>query len=342
VKAASIALLALIVGLWAGSACAADQACVPDPPGGQTAKYLRAQPGDLIEVELGNLYPTQAVLGLYEVYYTLGRYQAGKDAINKRFDDWCEANGQEVAQRVDAYSRLDDPLSFSCKVPVGNESQKTIDLMKTAVIGRSGRLYLVDGHHTFTSFIESPDGGPHTRVRVRVLDNLSKLETDPFWSAMQASGWVWLFDEKNQPITVQQLPTRLGLENFSNDDYRGLIYFTRDISYTQNATNANYQEFHWGAWLRNNKSFDLGKYDLTRLDGFLAAVKDAGTLMSAQADSVVIDPPLTAADLGRIAFKTSEYTKASVDYCQAKPGKPAYANYYYHNVLGNPPLLKCP
>lgn len=32
----------------------------------------------------------------------------------------------------------------------------------------------------------------------------------------------------------------------------------------------------------------------------------------------------------------------SASYCTSKPGKVAYAMYYFHNVLGNAPPIVCP
>ena len=52
-----------------------------------------ATAGDLIDVRLDELLPTQPSLGYDEAYYKLGRYKFGKDAVNKRFDDWCERHG---------------------------------------------------------------------------------------------------------------------------------------------------------------------------------------------------------------------------------------------------------
>jgi len=314
----------------------------PNPHASATALYLHAQAGDLLDVRIGDLLPTQAVLGYDEVFYKLGRYQAGKDAINKRFDDWCEASGLEKTATADANSRLDEASSFTCTVTMGNETPATIDPMKTAVIGHGGRIYLVDGHHTFTSFMETSDGGPNTHVRVRILGNLSQMGPEAFWQAMEENGWVWLRDDNDQPITVDQLPTSLGLGNFRNDEFRGLIYFTRDIAYKQNAQNANYQEFHWGTWLRNNPDFNLADYDLTDATEYLRAVKKAAELISGVQDSDIVDGTLTAGQLGRMNFDNSEFTKLSKSYCNSKPGKVAYFLYYYHNILGIPPAITCP
>jgi hypothetical protein len=338
----SVATVGLFLGAGVAFGAEHEYGCEPNDHASPKASYRCASAGDLIEVTLGDLHPTQAVLGFYEVYYKLGRYQAGKDTINKRFDDWCEANGQLRAAWADANSRLDNPSSFGCVVAIGAETPETIDPMKTAVIGDDGKLFLVDGHHTFTSFIESPDGGPDTRVRVRVLGNLSELESKSFWRAMEDSGWVWLRDENNAPITARQLPKRLGLANFHNDNYRGLVYFTRDIAYSQNSTNANYQEFYWGSWLRTNPSFNLSTYNLEDFTSYLAGVTDAATLMASLNDGDLVASGFTAADLGRINFNANESTKAKKDYCNSKPGKVAYALYYYHNILGVPPALTCP
>jgi hypothetical protein len=337
--AAAAIVLAAIFGSPASLIAGEEEhGCSAGPGSARTAGYRCAKAGDLLEVVLADLHPTQAVLGFDEVYYKLGRYQAGKDTINKRFDDWCEANGQEKAKSAGPSARLDDPKSFECTVPVGKETPATVDPMKTLVIGGGGRPYLVDGHHTFTSFLESPDGGPGVRVRARVLANLSNLTPAAFWRAMRSSGWVWLRDENDEPISVDQLPHRLGLSRFHNDDFRALVYFTRDVSYTQNSRNANYQEFQWGSWLRR-EGFDPSAYgDLTVNEDYLAAVEAAATQVSAVLPATAIEsgsrfcPPATAAALGRIDFNGGEFAKLSKPYTDPKPGKVAYALCYRNHL----------
>jgi hypothetical protein len=332
----SVALLPVSLGLGASSVSAGErEGCGHrGDDGHRYAAYQCAKTGDLLDMRLGDLRATQAVLGYYEVYYKLGRYQYGKDVanggFNKRFDDWCEANGQEKAASATDLSRLDDPSSFSCTVPVGSETAATIAPMKTAVIGPDGVPYLVDGHHTFTAFVESPDGGRNMHVRVRVLANLSRVEDHAFWNTMKANHWVWLQDENNNPITVRQLPKRLGLSQFHNDVYRGLVYFTRDSAYSQNADNANYQEFYWGSWLRTGPAgFDLSAVDVTDFAAYVAAASTAGHLMSGLAATDVVYAPFTAGDLGVISpFGAGEWAKTAKNYCQAKPGKIAYAFKY--------------
>jgi len=152
-RAAGVAAIVTLTAatLLAAPAAQAAPKC-PTPAKGTPAINMCAQRGDLLDVRIGDVLPTQPSLGYDEVYYKLGRYTLGKDKINKKFDDWCEANGQGEAAVADASARLDDPTSFTCTIPVGQETAESIAPMKTVVIGPGGKLYLTDGHHTLTSF----------------------------------------------------------------------------------------------------------------------------------------------------------------------------------------------
>lgn len=300
-----------------------------------------AMVGDLIEVRLDELHPTQPSLGYDEVYYKLGRYRFGKDAVNKRFDDWCEANGQLGVSSAQPNATLHDPSTFTCSVALGQETQASKDAMKTVVIGPRGELYLTDGHHTFTSFWESADGGSNPHVRARVEGNLSHLSTADFWRQMRRNQWVWLRDAYDVPITPQDLPRSLGLAQFGNDVYRAVLYFARDIGYQQLAENATFQEFYWGRWLRWNRDPALApaSYDLTRPAPYLALVKAISEAQSALADDAVVSDGKTALSLGKLtpwnagnAATSGEFGKLSKPFADAKPGKIAYAMQYKNNV----------
>lgn len=156
----------------AGVPARAQSACVARAASTVDKARCGLKPGDLAEVRLGELRPTQPSLGYDEIHYRLGRFTFGKDKINRRFDDWCETAGLREAKSVTAASRLSDPATFTCTLRKGAETAASREPMKTAVVGPAGQLYLTDGHHTMTSFMEVEDGGPdpgagadHPRVR---------------------------------------------------------------------------------------------------------------------------------------------------------------------------------
>ncbi|WP_406115282.1 ParB/Srx family N-terminal domain-containing protein [Streptomyces sp. NBC_01014] len=305
--------------------------------------------GELLDVTLDQLRPTQPAVGFDQIYYKLGRYTSTKDEangdFNKRFDDWCETNGQEKAASVKPGARLSDASSFTCTVPVGKETAETRAAMKTVVVGPGGVLYLTDGHHSLTSFMEAPDGGPKTHIRLRVVDNLSGLSTAAFWKTMQENKWVWLRDENNRPITTDQLPQHLGLAYFHDDRYRSLVYFTRDIGYQAPDDAAEFLEFQWGTWLRER--VDLGAYDLSAPASYLSAIRTASETMSATPGDTVIADGRTADELGRMKEWNNgkkatggEFGKLSAPITDAKPGKLAYALDYRAAIPAAPACTK--
>lgn len=295
--------------------------------------YLCARAGDLVDVRIGDVHATQPSLGYDEVYYKLGRYTLGKDSINKKFDDWCEANGQVQAATVSVGAKLNDPTTFACTLPIGAETPTSIALMKTVVIGPRGELYLTDGHHTLTSFFETADGGPNLHVRLRVLGNLSELRTKDFWAQMEANKWVWLRDVDGNRVKATDLPTGVGLANFENDKYRSLLYFARDIGYAPGSI--PFQEFSWGTWIRVAQPVDLTGWDQNDAASYLDAVKKVSTAQTALPGNTVIDSGWTATQLGALtlwnngaAENAGEFAKLSKPYTDAKPGKIAYALAY--------------
>jgi hypothetical protein len=290
--------------------------------------YGYAQAGDLLNAPLKDFHPTQPAIGYDQIYYKLGRYARNLDTPNKKYDDYCEDMGQDSATKasVTGTSHLNDATSFSCKDPLG----KTLTKMKSAVIGPEGKLYLTDGHHSFTSYYETPDGGQDMKVWVRVLANFSNSKSmDDFWAKMKANNYVWLKDgsNNNATITTDQLPARLGLANgLHNDPYRSLIYFTRDIAYSQPAGGTEFLEFYWEDWIRAQASLSGITAQMTDFSTYLTAVQTTSNAMVAIADGSVVSGGKTTTDLGKLAaFSTSEYTKLSKPITDSKPGKLSYA-----------------
>ncbi|MET8874911.1 ParB/Srx family N-terminal domain-containing protein [Nocardia sp. NPDC004604] len=303
------------------------------PSGSAVSAYLCAQAGDLIDVRIGDVHGTQPSLGRDEVFYKLGRYTLGKDAINKKFDDWCEANGQVKAATVAANATLADRGSFTCDLPIGQETAASIAPMKTVVIGPGGTLYLADGHHTLTSFYELPDGGPNLHLRLNVLGNLSQYSGNAFWAEMARNGWVWNRDVDGNVVPYEQLPASVGLSNYADDKYRSLMYFARDIGYTENRT--PFQEFYWGSWLRDTGAADLSAWNANDLTSYLDTLARATMAQSALPGDAVVDSGLTAAQLGALAqwndgksTDKGEFANISKPYSDPKPGKIAYSLEY--------------
>lgn len=297
------------------------------------SEYLCAQEGDLLDVRIGDVHATQPSLGYDEVYYKLGRYTLGKDEINKKFDDWCEANGQVEAETASETASLKDPASFTCALPVGSETADSIAPMKTVVVGPRGALYLTDGHHTLTSFYETPDGGADMHVRLRVLGNLSNLSESAFWAEMEKNKWVWTRDVDGNQVSVQSLPKGVGLANFADDKYRSLLYFARDIGFTPGSI--PFQEFYWGAWVRDTSPVDPSGWNNNDLNSYLSTVKAVSQAQTALAGNTVVDSGFTATDLGVLtawndgkAESKGEFAKLSKPYSDEKPGKIAYSLAY--------------
>ncbi|WP_040810360.1 ParB/Srx family N-terminal domain-containing protein [Nocardia concava] len=299
-----------------------------DTPG---AQYFCAKTDDLVDVRIGDVLATQPSLGYDEVFYKLGRYTLGKDTVNKKFDDWCEANGQGSAASVNPGARLVDSASFTCKLAIGSETADSVAAMKTVVIGPQGKLYLTDGHHTLTSFFETPDGGADTHVRLRVLGNLSSLPEAKFWDTMKQNGWVWLKDVNGNAVNEHQLPKALGLANFADDKYRSVMYFARDIGYTVGTI--PFQEFYWGEWMRDTKvGADWNRNDFA---AYLATVKTVTEKQVGLGANAAVAEGKTAGELGALtawnggADETKgEFGKLAKPYSDAKPGKLAYAIEY--------------
>jgi hypothetical protein len=306
-----------------------------------SATAQAATPGELLTVKLRDLRPTQPAIGHDQIFYKLGRYSSAKDSLNKEFDDWCEANGQEEAASAKPGATLRDPSSFTCTVPVGQETPDTVAAMKTVVIGPGGALYLTDGHHTFTSLLETPDGGPDTRVRVRVQDDLSRLSPAAFWQEMQKRNLVWLRTADGKAITPDQLPQGLGLARLGDDPYRGLVYFTRDVGYAPPADAPEYLEFYWADWLRPQVALtDADRNDPAR---YLAVIEKASRLMSATAGTTPIAPGRDADAMGRMAswndgkkVTGGEFGDLSKPITDKKPGKVAYAVDFRSRIPADP------
>ena len=332
VRRVRIAAVAIVV--LSATACGGrspDPASAATPCAAENQRYCAAAEGDLLDVTLDVLHPTQPSLGYDEVYSRLGRYTIGKDASDQLFDAWCTANGQKAMQSVKPGASISDRSSFTCTVPLGSETAETTEPMKTAVIGPGGQVYLTDGHHTLTSFWEVPGGGPSAHVRLKVTGNLSKLAPEAFWQEMQTRGWTWLRDADGKTIAPEALPKNLGLKQFANDQYRGVLFFARDIGYSQDDNTPAFQEFYWGHWLRTqtDPSLNPNNFPLNEFSPYLTLVGNVAKAMVALPGDAKITDTLDANALGRLdAFGEKAFEALSQPLSAPKPGKLAIALEY--------------
>lgn len=224
---------------------AGDSPAAPAPAPG---KWKNARAGDMLEVTLGELRPTQGALGYDQIYYKLGRYERQPD---KKFDDFCADDGLGgiAPDGYTALSALRDAASYACATSAAARDRSVLN---PVVIGPNGdALYVTDGHHGLSTYYETPDGGAALRVHVVVKDNLADYSAAAFWQQMQNRGYTRLKDGDGRPIAPDRLPAGLGLKRGMQDDrYRSLVYFTRDIGYAKPAQATDYLEFYWADWLR--------------------------------------------------------------------------------------------
>ncbi|WP_261837188.1 inorganic diphosphatase [Vibrio ishigakensis] len=241
--------------------------------------YAQDKVGDVINLSLSELHPTQPSIGYDQVMYKLGRYQFD---IKKQFDEICEASGQKGLESFSKNSVPGVPSSFECEEEVGSIKKD----MKTVVIAPNGEYYLTDGHHTFNTFTHMNGGGLNFKVNVVIDGDYRNLKTmDKFWDAMAKDGNTWQYDLNGEPITPDQLPKSLGIYNFDNDLYRSLMYFSRDVSWNKPKQPVPFLEFYWSKELR--KLTDANQYDLASMEGYKAAIQDVSKhLLSIKTDSV--------------------------------------------------------
>ncbi|MDR9829143.1 ParB/Srx family N-terminal domain-containing protein [Vibrio sp. FNV 38] len=279
-------------------------------------EYLTFTAGDVHWVTVGDLMPTQRTLGLLQNDYKLGRWQLEEE---KRFEEFCETYGlRDSVDYYDEHSDFNDPDSFVCKDPresdgIISEDQNSVERIMSwvnpVIVGPDGSLYLTDGHHTFSRFHDMVDGGKNTQVLVRVEGNFAydaddnRINMDEFWQKMQETKNVYLFDNGNA-IEPSDLPKDLGAVNESNphglinDDYRGLVYYTRDIGWHKgSAESIPFLEYYWAEELRDTIRVD----NADTIEKYVQVVLDASRYMVGLPNYYVLgESGKTTTELGQL------------------------------------------
>lgn len=258
--------------------------------------------GDIYLATLADLMPTQPSVGYDQIYYKLGRYQHD---IKKQFDEICEANGQKGISDFNEESQPAVPESFKCEARAG---QKRKD-MKTVVIAPDNTLYLTDGHHTFNTFWHMAGGGSSFKINVLVDKDYRHLkDMGTFWQQLEMDKNTWLFDLNNQAITSSELPSSLGMPNFSNDPFRSLMYFSRGVSWNKPKQPVPFLEFYWAKELK--PVFDLNRFDLDSQQGYMRAVQEAAEVILSMKTDNLGGSGLSAQDMGQFpSFDEDNFKK---------------------------------
>lgn len=273
-----------------------------------------AKAGDVIEVQINAIHPTQTSIGYREVDYKINRF---KDDKEKMFADYCETAGAKDVKKFDSQSSLLHPESFTCKEAYGSEKKD----MKTVVIAPDNTLYLTDGHHTLSVY--DAIAGNQVPVYVLVSNDFRKLpDMATFWTEMSKRNLVMLRDG-DKTVTPQQLPTVIGKKTMANDEFRSLMYFVKDIGFKKPKNAPPFLEFYWGNWLQSR--IHLAQYNLNDKHDYANLVKTtAMQMINADKNSIIatIDgKTYTAKDMGALnTFNSSKFNKLT-----SSTGKITYA-----------------
>ncbi len=285
----------------------------------QALAFTGPRPGDIVEVSLGQVHPTQAVIGFDQVYYKLERFAKDRQ---KLFDEICESNGQEEARPVSGSADPLKPDSFACKASPNEHPQA----LKTVVIGPGGQFYLTDGHHTFSTLWEQAGAGPQMKMKVRITDDFSdSADMADFWTRMQQAHKVWLKDGNGQSLSPDQLPAHVGLQSMQNDILRSIVYFTRGAAYDtpkMGEITPEFLEFYWADWLRTR--LRLNEFELGKRSGYHRALEAASNLMDEPPLNKSIAGGMTARQLG--GFKSVRHKVLSKTVSEKLPYVIDYKN----------------
>jgi fibronectin-binding autotransporter adhesin len=173
--------------------------------------------------------------------------------------------------------------------------------IEPVVIGPGGKLYLTDGHHTFTA-LENSIYGNNPNVFVNVIANYSNLTTSQFFQTMQSQNLLLpLNDGVPQTVnTATGAPLPTSLTGLTSDPYRGLEYgILKNKSsklFTTGATTPGldkmtgfYSDFLEAAAYRNANSglgppylspFDTSTTTLPNIPGTVSAAQLPGFILS--------------------------------------------------------------
>jgi hypothetical protein len=111
------------------------------------------------------------------------------------------------------------------------------------VLGPDGDPYIVDHHHLARALSEFNV----KTVRIVLLADLAKLESDEFWMVMDHRNWVHPYNAAGHRIDFDKLPT--SIDELKDDPYRSIAAQVAKMGgYAKNTL--PYEEFLWADFFR--------------------------------------------------------------------------------------------
>jgi hypothetical protein len=122
------------------------------------------------------------------------------------------------------------------------------------VVGPVGGIYALDRHHALCALLA--EGVPN--VPAILIDDLSSLPRQDFWSTLEVRGWCNPYDADGQRQHYDRIPT--SMINLSDDPYRSLASALRR-SGGFNKVKTPHSEFAWANFLRRRLARTLLEFD---------------------------------------------------------------------------------
>ncbi len=111
------------------------------------------------------------------------------------------------------------------------------------ILGPASGLYIVDRHHLVRAlYDEGVD-----EVPVRIIEDVSVLEPDAFWSSLESRGWTHPFDAEGRRCDYGAIPK--SVSDLVDDPFRSLAgALKRAGGYAKDES--PFSEFRWAEFLR--------------------------------------------------------------------------------------------
>jgi hypothetical protein len=129
--------------------------------------------------------------------------------------------------------------------------------MIPAILGPKRRHYVIDHHHLALALHEEGV----SELAVTVVANLSRLESDEFWTVMDNRGWMHPFDAKGRRRHYEDIPK--AVTAMVDDPFRSLAgELRRAGGFAKDTT--PFSEFLWADFLRRRVKQKIVEEDFQR------------------------------------------------------------------------------